>query len=832
MLKHKNEWDPNFPECPGRIKLAFQRCVEMGLINRCTRIQAQMGTEDQVKLQHSQELIEKLQSAVTMETSQLKELSKQYDSIYISNVSTVNSFIISKATYECALLSVGSVMEMMDQVLKNKVLTLMISLLLRPPGHHAMHNEFCGFSYFNNVAIAAKHALETYKLRRILIVDWDVHHGQATQQMFYDDPRVLYFSIHRYEYGTYWPNLRESDYDFIGSGKGAGYNINIPVNQTGMGDSDYMAVFQQVLMPIANEFCPDLVLVSAGYDCAIGCPEFDPDLVLVSAGFDSAFGDLKGEMSVTPAAFAHFTHMLKSLAEGRVCVCLEGGYCLQSLAESVALTLRSLLGDPCPLLPPFKEPSDSICTSILNAIKVLRPYWKSLCYQGNEEEEVSSLCYQGNEVEECRFSEVNTLPPKEGVEFMTEKNRPKEFPLAYTYPEEVQRLYLETDKFKVQIDALVKETNLSSATNKCCLAYDEGMKLHVARNMYFHPEDPDRISRIYERMVEWGLVKRCLRVENRMAAEEELEYIHTAQHIEFMKTLEEKNLIELRQIQSKYNSIYLSNEKSYTCARMASGLLLDNICYSMNINISRNIVLQETYTCARMASGFVLDVVKAVLTGELLLWIMIYRPPGHHAERTHPMGFCFFNNIAIAAEYAKREFGLKRILILDWDVHHGNGTQHQFYEDPNVLFISLHRYDWSFFYPSSDHGNHTFVGEGPGEGFNVNIPFNRDYMGDAEYIAAFQQIVMPIAYEYGPELVLVSAGFDAAMGDPLGHYLITPIGYAHMTHMLSSLANGRVVLALEGGYNLDSISNSMARCMSVLLGDVVPHLSYVKPKER
>lgn len=168
--------------------------------------------------------------------------------------------------------------------------------IIRPPGHHAMKSEFNGYCFFNNVAIAAQLALDKHEVERILIVDWDVHHGQATQRMFYDDPRVLYFSVHRYEHGTFWPNLRESDYDYIGEHNGGGYNFNVPLNRTGMTNADYLAIFQQILLPVAIEvsvfvfdwslqhfvnsakicktqFQPELVIVSAGYDAAYGCPE-------------------------------------------------------------------------------------------------------------------------------------------------------------------------------------------------------------------------------------------------------------------------------------------------------------------------------------------------------------------------------------------------------------------------------------------------------------------------------------------------------------------------------------------------------------------------------
>ncbi|XP_052061653.1 histone deacetylase 6-like isoform X3 [Mytilus californianus] len=755
MLKHKNDWDPNFPEKPERISEPFKRCSELHLVERCIRIETQYGTEDMVLLQHTRELLEKVKSTSQMNKQQLQEFSQHYDSVYCN-----------QASYECALVALGSTVELMEQILKKKITNGLA--ITRPPGHHSMNDALCGFCIFNNVAIAAKHAVDNLGVKKVLIVDWDVHHGQATQKMFYDDPRVLYFSIHRYEYGNYWPNLRESDYDFIGKDKGLGFNINVPLNQTGMTDKDYLAVFHQVLLPVAYEFCPDLILVSAGYDCAIGCPE--------------------GEMMVSPACFGHMTHYLMGLADGRVCVCLEGGYCIKSLSESVALTLKALLRDPCPLLPPQIEPSDSVAETILNVIKVLRPHWSCFHYQDLLEDDSEDL---------CSFEEVNKLPPRSDVKFNEEENDSKMFPLTYTYPEEVKEVYFLQKKFDPIIDQLIAETALMRPPYRTCIVYDDDMRAHKADSRG-HPEDPDRITRIFDKHVELGLLERCLRVQSRHATESELQLIHSSKYVEEMKELPEKTVFDLRRLAWNYNSIYLC---------------------------------QETYNCALLATGSLLNVVHTVLTGQASSGVAVVRPPGHHAECTKCMGFCFFNNVAIAAKYAQEKFGLKRVLILDWDVHHGNGTQHQFYQDNSVLLINLHRYDYGCFYPSSEDGSEEKVGEGEGEGYNVNIAWNHGFMGDAEYIAAFHQIVMPIASQYSPELVLVSAGFDSAIGDPLGGYMLSPSGYAHMTHMLSSLANGRVILSLEGGYNLTSISHSMCMCTSVLLGDSCPSLQITKPMD-
>ena len=193
--------------------------------------------------------------------------------------------------------------------------------------------------------------------------------------------------------------------------------------------------------------------------------------------------------------------------------------------------------------------------------------------------------------------------------------------------------------------------------------------------------------------------------------------------------------------------------------------------------------------------------------------------------KDEPHGFCIFNNVAIAAQYALSDHGLSRVLILDWDVHHGNGIQHMFYHSSQVLYISIHRYDQASFFPCSEDAAADRVGEGDGRGYNVNIPWNSRRCGDLEYYLAFMNIILPIAYEYGPDLVLVSAGFDAARGDPLGGFKVSPEMYGHMTHHLSALAEGKVVVALEGGYNLASISDCMYECGRALRGDPLPPLN-------
>ena len=210
----------------------------------------------------------------------------------------------------------------------------------------------------------------------------------------------------------------------------------------------------------------------------------------------------------------------------------------------------------------------------------------------------------------------------------------------------------------------------------------------------------------------------------------------------------------------------------------------------------------HTASAARTAAGCVTELALKVASGEIRNGFAIVRPPGHHAEVQQAMGFCFFNSISIAVKQVMARVGVERVLIVDWDVHHGNGIQQIFYEDPHVLYISLHRHDDGNFFPGT--GDPNEVGSEDGIGFNVNIAWSGGLnppLGDAEYLAAFRSVVMPIARDFDPELVMVAAGFDAASGHPpqLGGYKVTPACFAWMTKQLMSLANGKLVLALEGG---------------------------------
>ncbi|KAI0205778.1 histone deacetylase [Astrocystis sublimbata] len=355
----------------------------------------------------------------------------------------------------------------------------------------------------------------------------------------------------------------------------------------------------------------------------------------------------------------------------------------------------------------------------------------------------------------------------------------------------------------------------------CC--YDDRMKLHANADFGptpHHPEDPRRIEEIMKIFKKAGLVytgpdtklldilretptKYMWRIPAREATKQEICTVHTADLYANAEGLTRMSTKELR----------------------ALSIRLDQGRDSLYVG-------GMTFQAALLSAGGCIETCKNVASGRVKNAFAVIRPPGHHAEYDQSMGFCIFNNVPIAAKVCQREYPelCRKILILDWDVHHGNGVQNMFYEDPNVLYMSLHVYENGEFYPGQPanpmipDGSPDNVGSGPGKGKNVNIGWASQGMGDGEYLAAFQKIVMPIASEFNPDLVIISAGFDAADGDELGGCFVTPPCYAHMTHMLMSLAGGKVAVCLEGGYNLEAISNSALAVAQTLMGEPPPQM--------
>jgi len=227
-------------------------------------------------------------------------------------------------------------------------------------------------------------------------------------------------------------------------------------------------------------------------------------------------------------------------------------------------------------------------------------------------------------------------------------------------------------------------------------------------------------------------------------------------------------------------------------------------------------VSADSFDVALLAVGGALELADQIMAGGLDNGFCLVRPPGHHAERNLALGFCLFNNVAILARYLRREHGLDKILILDWDVHHGNGTQHTFEEDPSVLYVSLHQYPY---YPGTGAASET--GTGAGAGATLNCPM-AEGAGDGEYEAAFRERILPAIDGFTPEAVLLSAGFDAHADDPLAGIALSTQGFRWMSERVMEVADrhagGRLISLLEGGYSLRALPECVAAHLSVLLG--------------
>ncbi|XP_075384943.1 histone deacetylase 4 [Tenrec ecaudatus] len=335
------------------------------------------------------------------------------------------------------------------------------------------------------------------------------------------------------------------------------------------------------------------------------------------------------------------------------------------------------------------------------------------------------------------------------------------------------------------------------------LVYDTLMLKHQCGcgSTHSHPEHAGRIQSIWSRLQETGLRGKCECIRGRKATLEELQTVHSESHALLYGT----NPLNRQKLDSALTSVFV---------RLPCG----------GVGVDSDTIWNEVHSsgAARLAVGCVVELVFKVATGELKNGFAVVRPPGHHAEESTPMGFCYFNSVAIAAKLLQQRLSISKILIVDWDVHHGNGTQQAFYSDPSVLYVSLHRYDDGNFFPGS--GAPDEVGTGPGVGFNVNMAFAGGLdppMGDAEYLTAFRTVVMPIANEFAPDVVLVSSGFDAVEGHPtpLGGYNLSAKCFGYLTKQLMGLAGGRIVLALEGGHDLTAICDASEACVSALLGN-------------
>ncbi len=292
-----------------------------------------------------------------------------------------------------------------------------------------------------------------------------------------------------------------------------------------------------------------------------------------------------------------------------------------------------------------------------------------------------------------------------------------------------------------------------------------------------HPESPNRLRAIMQRLEQSGLAAELTRIAPRTAEDEWITLVHRPEYVEHL------------------------NHEAPTSGRV-----------SLDADTSMS---PGSLPAAYLAAGGALAGVDAIMADQVQHVFCAVRPPGHHAEAGRAMGFCLFNNVAIAARYAQKRYGVQRVLIVDWDVHHGNGTQHSFEADPSVLFFSTHQYPH---YPGT--GRATESGTGAGEGFTINVPMEAGESDD-DYRAVFQKVLVPAADAFKPELVIISAGFDAHRDDPLASMGLTEEGYADLTSIVAGIANrhcrGRLLSSLEGGYHLTALATSVERHIRALV---------------
>ena len=293
-----------------------------------------------------------------------------------------------------------------------------------------------------------------------------------------------------------------------------------------------------------------------------------------------------------------------------------------------------------------------------------------------------------------------------------------------------------------------------------------------------HVESPDRLRVIYEQLEQPPLSELFLYPEFAPASVEDLELNHTKEHVMRIAGTAGKT----------FSSLDPDTQAS-----------------------------PKSYDAACLAAGAVIGGMERIVHGEADNGFALVRPPGHHAEADRAMGFCLFNNVAVGARYGLQNMGMERIAIIDWDLHHGNGTQHSFYTSNQVLYFSTHAYPY---YPGS--GNLAEVGAGAGEGFTVNVPLSGG-QDDRAFARIFKEIVVPVTREYRPDFIIISAGFDTYFGDPLGTMAVTEQGYACMTRQMVDLAaeicQGRLLVALEGGYNLRGLRDGVLAVLGELCGD-------------
>ncbi len=308
------------------------------------------------------------------------------------------------------------------------------------------------------------------------------------------------------------------------------------------------------------------------------------------------------------------------------------------------------------------------------------------------------------------------------------------------------------------------------------ILYDERYLLHDPGS--YHPENLDRLVCTWKHLESQDWFSELKKLSPRLADPEWLAEVHSPEYID------------------RARETIKSGEAYLDCLDVG-------IC-------------EKSFEVALLAAGGSLELTDQIMSGNVKNGFALIRPPGHHAERDIAMGFCILNNVAITTEYLRKKYGLQKILILDWDVHHGNGTQHLFEKDPDVFYMSLHQYP---FYPGTGASHETGIDRGKGTTLNCPMPAGA---GNKDYEKAFREIILPKAHEFKPDAVLISSGFDAHKDDPMGQICLTTEFFGWMTVRAMEIAEkysgGRVISLLEGGYNLEELPRSIAKHLRVLAG--------------
>lgn len=734
--EHASPWDPHHPESPNRVEAIHEKFLPyMDRLHLLEKENLFPMTSEVLGQVHSEAYINKIES-----------LGKKEDPEEAMNMDMV---YYTKDTVRCATLcaqmsiTMGSLVA--DGIFSNGFLNI------RPPGHKASVETAHMYCLFNTIAITASYLIKYNLAKKVLIVDFDANHGYGTQKIFYNNNKVLYFSVHRYDHGTAWPYKSEANYDHIGTGNGKGFNVNVPLNETGLGDFDYLAIVLNVLLPMAYEFQPSIILLACGYTACLGDPV--------------------GSMNVTPAFFGHLVTLLDGVAEGKILTFLEGGYATPFITEAALRTLRALLNDPCDPLEHATDINPSVKESINNVKSVLRPYWK--CFGQFDNQTTVEGVHSTDKPHRSAAKHFLGVPPKPPYSLVGgyPTNRSKHRQMLLT-----RLTYMRDEVYGLDVTKVGYLQNPESIHH----APPKGMR---------SPENPMRLSEIMAKLKEYNMLNALVEIDfdynpkdliNPTVWSSVCECLNETHHKSYLFSLSRSN-------KDNKPDLYWGPSSKETCLWSVASLF--QLALKMKDGVIRH-------------------------------GIGLVRPPGHMAKYAEAVNMCIINSVAVTANYLVKKLDYKRVLIVDFDIHHGSGTQEITYSTNNIMYISVHRYDYGMFFPKEITANHYHIGSENGLGYNINVPFNRDIMTNVDYLQTWIRIVVPLAYAYNPEFIIVSAGFDAGIRDRHGGYFVHPEVFGHMVQLLKPIAP--LLLALEGGYHSESTSLGMMHCIRALLGYPMP----------